>query len=158
MTNKTNNVSELSAIIPKDTEVVIDGESYTLTKWTLGVDVWIEQKFGVNRQAFLSDLTTNRIGQLIYKLLKEEDKREFPARSVEAMDDDGNLAKTKITGWQSLLDKVDTGEEIEGLYRGVLTCLGASAALIQKAEGEAEKKLMGQTKKVPHKKSVGAKS
>ena len=158
MTNNTNNVSELSTIVPKETEVVIGGKTYEMEKWTLGTDVWIEQKFGVNRQEFLTNLGTEKIGRLVFKLLKEEDKRKFGARKIEAMDDEGNLVKQTIPGWQVLLESLATEDEIKGVYRAVLTCLGASSAIIQAAEVDAEKKLKGPAQKSPRKRSVGARS
>ena len=88
-------------------------------------------------------------------LLVEEDRRSFASRTVEEMNDEGDLVTRKIPGWEVLLRKMDVIEEAKPLGEAIIKCIGLSQALVSEAQSKEKKTPIKTSSK--SQKSAGAK-
>lgn len=142
--NNQEFVSELSALIPQEVDLKLGDKEFVVGKFTMRIDVWIEQKFGMKRQEFLKDLTVERLARLTYRLFTDESKRKLPARMVKEMDDEGTLVERKVTGWEMLADMIQSPDDVRAVETALFKSIGMSQPLIDRARDLTKKKMEAQ--------------
>lgn len=139
--------TELGTLMPMNVEFELGGKELTFGKWTMRVDLWIEQRFGENRQEFMSSLNTEKLGKLAYRLLDEESRRKLNMIKRKETDDEGKLVDVTIPGWERLMELIATSQDVETLQQAIFRCMGMSSALINQVLSETKKKTRVETKK-----------
>ena len=123
------NVDKPSKIVPTEQEVELLGKTYTLRKWSLRVDAWIEEKFKMEKKDFLENLNSSRFAHIVFHLLK--DKKDFAALEVEDYDDDGKLKKRVLTGPERIMEAIETPEQQTQIAKAVFRSYGLSQAIVE---------------------------
>lgn len=125
--NKTKQVS-LADLIPHESEIdlLVGGETkrYTLRKYTLADEGWLEKTFGETRQEFLSKLSMTKLGKLVFRLLKVKD--EFEAKKVKDFDDNGNRTERLKPGYEQIMESIIGEEHMFKVAQAVIDAMGYS--------------------------------
>ena len=125
-------------IIPKEVEIELKGKTYTLKKWTLKVDAWIQARFGVDKLELFKNMTTEQAGRLVFHLISN--KKDFQAETITDYDDDGNEVQKVVTGWEKVLDCISGPKEEARIANKLLECYGLSIPEMPKSIAEENKK------------------
>lgn len=76
---------DLKTLVPRESQILVKGETYTLGKFSLAVRIWAADEFATDKtkqdglfilSQAIQDFNANTIAKLAYKLLK--DKNDFP--------------------------------------------------------------------------------
>lgn len=133
-----------SDIVPTRQEFQIKGKTYALRPWSLRVDAWIREKYGVETVQFVQSITPTQLGQLVFHLL--EDKSDFEAKESQGYDDDGRKVEVLSTGADQILERLSMQEE-SVLSHAIIRCMGVSQPMYDKVVNKLADKAVKDTKK-----------
>jgi hypothetical protein len=133
----------LTDICPEDASFTLaDGTTYTIRKFTLSDQAWIQKTFGganAVQQAFTDPESMVRI---VFHQLPVEQQKAFTPITVERVDEDtGELVTEKVGGWRLFAGKVtNTAADIQGMAEALTRAIVGSNALVEDEAPAEEKK------------------
>lgn len=133
----------LTDICPEDAQFTLaaDGKTYTIRKFTLSDQAWIQKTFGGQnaiQQAFTDPESMIRI---VFHQLPVEQQKEFSPITVERVDDEtGEVLTEKVGGWRLFAGKVtNTAQDIQGMAEALTRAIVGSNALVDDEATEEKK-------------------
>lgn len=132
----------LTDICPEDASFTLaDGKTYTIRKFTLSDQAWIQKTFGAGnaiQQAFTDPESMIRI---VFHQLPVEQQKEFTPIAVERVDEEtGELLTEKVGGWRLFAGKVtNTAADIQGMAEALTRAIVGSNALVDEQAAEEKK-------------------
>lgn len=127
----------LTDICPEDAQFTLaDGKTYTIRKFTLSDQSWIQKTFGGSnaiQEAFTDPESMIRI---VFHQLPVEQQKEFTPITVERVDEEtGELLTEKVGGWRLFAGKVtNTAADIQGMAEALTRAIVGSNALVDEHE------------------------
>lgn len=128
----------LKDLIPTEAEIMLDGKTYTLRKINMEDEAWLLQEFGAELENILKDIKMNEISRIVYRLIK--DKKDFVAREISEIDEQGIEHKKMVGGAALLHSKITGVNEKFAVYRALLTTIGISRPILDDLMGEEDQK------------------
>jgi len=136
---------DLLDIIPKKSEITLNGKEYELRPVSLSDETWMNRQFGSELQAIFSELRMIEICRIVYHLLA--DRRDFPSEMRDDFNDDGDPVKLKVKGYEVLMGHVHGKKHQLDIINALLENIGLSQPLLDKATSSAPLKKKTKTKK-----------
>jgi hypothetical protein len=132
-------------IVPQGAEFYLrkTEKTYRLNPITLADEIWMQQTFGDSIADIFSQIKMKEISRIVYRLMTEEDKEDFAARTVIIMNEEGEKLEKRMGGAELLFVQISGyGEKIK-IFEALLQTLGISRPVLEKMKGnleESEKK------------------
>lgn len=123
--------------------------SYELRPIGLEDEKWLRETFGSRLQSILEGSDVLEMGRIIWRLMKEEDRREFPAYTVEETDELGELQVIRKGGVQSLIQSIVGPSEKIAIHRALLQTIGISKPILDRLTEEELKKNLSLATQIP---------
>ena len=89
---------DLKKLKPQEAEIKIGDKIFKLRPINLKDWIWMQKRFGQQLQKKLEAMPFHELCVIIYRLLDKAGKEHFQARDDEDFDDDGEPAKTRVSG------------------------------------------------------------
>lgn len=97
---------------------------------------WMKATFGNDLEKVLNSTDINGMAKLAFRLLK--DKAPFSARDFEGYNDDGEIEKKRLVGFEVLAQSIEGFQERINVYRALLSTVGMSQPVLDKLKKKAE--------------------
>lgn len=123
---------ELKDVVPRRAVLKLSatGGEYHLRPINLADEIWLADRFGDSLQANLNEGNMRAVAAIVFHQMEEADKKDFSARDVSLMNEEGETQTIRLGG-EKLLSAMVQGpvEKIE-MYKALMVTLGISQPLI----------------------------
>lgn len=128
----------MEELIPEGSEFYLKStqKTYHLRPCTVADEIWIKK----NAAQFKNDSELEQACKYAFRLMTDEDKKEFIAQEVTIIDDLGETAKVKMGGWILLMNLISGSKEKEAVGEAVLKAIGVSRQAIEEMNEQSQKK------------------
>lgn len=126
-------------IIPQNAKLEIKGKEYILRKMTLADEAWLQDTFGGDAlEKIFSEIKLSELCRILYRVL--DDKKDFLAKDVEEVNDDGELVKRRLKGHEVLMQSLE-GKQVQiDIVEAILQTIGISRPMLEELQGSEEPK------------------
>lgn len=136
----------LEEVLPVKAEFHLEqmNKTYELRRITLEDKVYFEDKFGKKSMLLAFDIPIQWaiISQIVFRLLKEEDKKDFIAKEIYEIDEDGIDKKVTIGGHKLFLSKITGMAEATPMLAALSKTMIDSEPVIKELLEKISKKKM----------------
>lgn len=131
--------NDLLKIIPQNAKLEIKGKEYILRKMTLADEAWLQDTFGGDAlEKIFSEIKLSELCRILYRVL--DDKKDFLAKDVEEVNDDGELVKRRLKGHEVLMQSLE-GKQVQiDIVEAILQTIGISRPMLEELQGSEEPK------------------
>jgi len=131
----------LEDIIPQKTNCILADEvEVHLRAYTVRDAQWATLRFGgeIGITKMFVDKDINKIVELLYHMLEDEDKAKFQYEEKEGFDDDGKPVTITVTGPEKLLEHVRSLTDTASVLNSIMTCVGLSMPILDSFDNALE--------------------
>ncbi len=116
--------------------------TYRMNPVSAADELWMKQEFGDRLEKIFQEIDMKEICRIVFRLLKEEDKKDFAAKDVEFMNEQGETNTVRVGGVFLLYAQVSGYHEKVEIFKALLETIGISRPMQKKIglEGKDEKK------------------
>ena len=130
----------LGSICPREGKFFLSSRNkeYTLRKVNLDDQVWMKETFKDEEhiQRMMEGMDVDSLSKFAYHQLKLEDKKDFLAADIEDVNDDGELVKRRLKGYEVFRQAASGTEEFINIYKALLHTIGISQPIIDQATSQ----------------------
>lgn len=126
----------LEDLIPQASvfELAKTGKTYRVRPISLEDEVWLAETFGPSLQRLLTEVNFAALARIAFHQMELEDQKEFLAKDVEIVNDEGEKATVRIGGYKLLLGMLSGRPEKDRLCTAVLETFGISRPIVERLE------------------------
>lgn len=105
------------------------GKTYHLRPFTLADEIWMADTFGESVEAIFKSMKMKEICRIVYRILEDEDKKEFKAKNVLLINEEGEEVEKRIGGYELLFLQIAGYSEKLEIFKSLLQTIGVSRGL-----------------------------
>lgn len=134
---KLKNLS-LPEICPEDAEFALNGKAYTIRKFTLEDQAWLQKTYPGENGVAQAFRDAEQILRIAFHQLPLEQQKEFQPVERERMDEEtGEVIRERVGGWKLFVSQFPSAtHELESVAQALTRALIGSSALVD-AEAQA---------------------
>lgn len=132
---------KLEDLVPEEAEFTLKstGKTYYMRPVNIGDEAFIKKEFNGDLKGILED--PESFSRLVFRLLKEESKKEFAVQDVTFIDENGESVKAKLGGYKLFYCVVQGVNEKNMIAKCLLKCFGFSDKVLNDLENTEKKTL-----------------
>lgn len=134
---------------PATFELAKTGRTYELRPIGLDDEKWIRETFGAGVKQVLEGSDLNGLGRIVWRLMREEDRKQFPTSEIDETGEDGVTRKIQVGGVKLLISCIVGIHEKLALHQALLQTIGISKPILDELMEEELKKNLAQASLIP---------
>lgn len=133
----------LEDLRPQESEFYLrkTDKTYKLRAITLRDEKWLASTYGARLKEIFEQVQMDEICQIVFRLLSDEDKKDFAIREIEELNEKGEKIKVKRGGVELLQDQITGIAERIVIIKALAQTFGVSRELQEELAKEEKKSL-----------------